>query len=73
MGYVENITHDKFPKQGSWLGKKCKVLFRYGSDNEPELMGVIIRDDVEEPFRGIIKLDDGRYILMTECQYSIQD
>ncbi len=33
--------------------------------------GVIVRDDKEEPGEKIIKLDDGRYVLATECQYSI--
>jgi hypothetical protein len=35
-------------------------------------MGTIIRDDMEEPFRTIISLDDGRVILATECMHSPQ-
>lgn len=36
---------------------------------EPIYGGVMERDDSEEPFRGIIRLDDGRHILTTECQW----
>lgn len=67
MGSVDNITHDTFPKQGSWLGNKVKVCFHY--DTNHRIGGVIVRDDVEEPFVTIFKLDDGRYVLSSECQY----
>ncbi len=66
MGCVDNIGVDKFPKQGR-IGERCKVLFHYGVGGE--LHGTIVRDDMEDPWRGIIKLDDGRFVLMTECQY----
>jgi hypothetical protein len=49
------------------LGLRTKVIFHYGG---PELMGTIVRDDFEEPWRTIIKLDDGRYILGSECQHA---
>jgi len=66
MGCVANVSHDKFPKQGSYVGLKVNVLFYY---REPVLHGVMVRDDVEEPLVQIIKLDDGRHILTTECQW----
>jgi hypothetical protein len=66
MGCHPNITATKFPKQ-SKVGEPCKVLFHYGAGGEAR--GVIVRDDVGEPWIGIIKLDDGRHILFTECQY----
>ena len=67
MGIVDNISMNKFPKQGSWLGKRAKVIFRY---DDPIIMGTIVRDDSEEPWRTIISLDDGRVVLATECMYS---
>lgn len=69
MGVVDNIRHDKFPEQGSWKGRRCRVMFNY---EEPEIAGVIVRDDRQPPFRTIIQLDDGRVVLSTECQFSIE-
>jgi hypothetical protein len=69
MGVVTNVSMDKFPKQGDFLGKRVNVCFNY--DSEKEIGGVIVRDDDEEPFRTIIKLNDGRYVLATECMYGL--
>jgi hypothetical protein len=33
-------------------------------------LGTIVRDDNEPPWRTIIRLDDGRVVLASECQYS---
>jgi len=77
MGCYDNIGHDKFPKQGSHLGKKAEVCFHF---NTNELIsGKVVRDDMESrkvgehesPGLTIIALEDGRYVLSTECQYSI--
>lgn len=68
MGVVANVGYAEFPKQGKYLGKRTRVCFRY--DATKELMGTIVRDDDEEPGKMIIKLDDGRYILASECMYS---
>lgn len=73
MGCVSTIDFDKFPKQADQnykypkLGKRCEVVFHYNTSRP--LMGTIVRDDIEEPYETIIKLDDGRYIRGTECQY----
>lgn len=73
MGCVKTIDFDKFPKQADQnykypqLGKRCEVAFHY--DTSRPLFGTIVRDDIEEPFETIIKLDDGRYIRGVECQY----
>lgn len=67
MGVHPSIDFDKFPEQGKWLNVRTRVLFGYR--DEP-IWGTIVRDDMEEPFRTIIKLDDGRYVLGTECQHS---
>lgn len=69
MGCVKGISHNEFPKQGSLLNKRVSVCFNY--DSSREIYGVIVRDDVEEPGKTIIKLDDGRYVLATECQYGM--
>lgn len=68
MGVVDNIDHERFPKQGSWLGKRTKVCFKYNPTRI--IMGTIIRDDAEEPRLTIIKLDDDRVVLTTECMHS---
>jgi len=68
MGNKRTITHNTFPKQGDFLGNRVKVMFHYDTDHV--VMGTIIRDDMEEPGVEIIKLDDGRVVLTTECQWS---
>lgn len=68
MGVRSNIDINTFPKQGSQLGKRVEVCFHYNT--EQTIRGVIVRDDDEHPFIAIIRLDDGRYVLTTECQYS---
>lgn len=67
MGVENTIDTEKFPHQGTLLGKQVRVCFDYG--NSQTLLGIVVRDDAGEPWRTIIKLDDGRYILSTECQY----
>lgn len=49
------------------IGRKVEVWFFYKS--KKTILGVIIRDDKELPFRTLIRLYDGRVILSTECQY----
>lgn len=68
MGVKDNIDYDKFPRQGVWLGRRTRVCFNY--DTSRTILGTIVRDDAEEPGRAIIALDDGRYVLTTECQHS---
>lgn len=70
MGHHANIGHKRFPKQGSFLGKRVQVSFHApGREANRELGGEVVRDDEEDPHRTIIKLDDGRYVLSTECVY----
>lgn len=68
MGIVGNIGAVKWPKQGEYLNRRARVCFGY--DTSAYVMGTIVRDDNEAPWRTIIKLDDGRFVLATECQYS---
>lgn len=42
-------------------------------DTSRYIGGTIIRDDREEPFETLIRLDDGRVIRGTECQYSMHN
>jgi len=67
MGVVKGINFENYPEQGNWVGRKVKVCYEY--DSSKGHLGVIVREDIEEPGRMIIKLDDGRYLLSTECQY----
>ena len=76
MGVNKKIGIDKFPKQAEkscfgGVGTRISVCFNY--DTSKTLKGVTVRDDREEPFRTIIRLEDGRYVLATECQYSAID
>jgi hypothetical protein len=67
LGTVQTITASTFPKQSDWQGKQVKVVFHH--DTSKQIEGVLLRDDLEEPFRTVIHLDDGRVVLGTECQY----
>ena len=69
MGCHKNIDFKNFPKQSEYLGKRTEVCFNYNL--KQIIMGTVVRDDREEPFRTIIKLDDGRYVEAVECQYSV--
>ena len=77
MGCIENITYEKFPKQADenykypQVGKRVEVCYHY--DISRTHSGTIVRDDIEEPFETIIKLDNGRYLRGTECRYRMVD
>lgn len=68
MGQHINISATLFPEQGELLGKQVRVAFHHETQNY--FLAKCIRDDIEEPFRTIFQLEDGRIILSTECQYS---
>lgn len=71
MGVCSSIDYESFPEQSTWTppGTKVRVCFKY--DTTHTIDGEIVRADVEYPGVGIIRLNDGRHVLMTECQYSI--
>ena len=79
MGCIDTITYDKFPKQNDEnyiyprfkVGSRVKVCYHY--DTLKYHYGTIVRDDLEEPFETIIKLDNGRYLRAVECQFSYID
>jgi hypothetical protein len=66
MGSYENITIEKMPKQGE-LGRFVRVIFH--GNTSLMIGGNVVRDDLEDPFLTVIHLNDGRYVLGTECQY----
>jgi hypothetical protein len=68
MGVHHGITHEKFPEQGSQLGARVKVCFHH--DPTHTVRGYVVRDDRDAPGHTIIRLDDGRHVLGTECQYA---
>ncbi len=70
MGVDKNVSYDVFPKQGSMWGKRVKVCFNYDTDRT--IGGKIVRDDVTLPYVTIIQLDDGKFVLSTECQFTIE-
>lgn len=67
MGVVPNITADRFPKQATIAGRRVAVCFHY--DTSRQTPGTIVRADAEAPGVTIIRLDDGRFVLDTECQW----
>lgn len=71
MGCEKTIDAERFPKQGAHWGKQVRVCFNY--DTSRTLLGLVVRDDAEEPGRMIIKLEDGRHVLSAECQYQPVD
>lgn len=68
MGRCKNITHEKFPQQTENAGRKVMVCFHH--DTNHTMGGTIVRDDAEEPFRTIIQLDNGNFVLGTECMFT---
>ena len=79
MGCIDTITYDKFLKQKDEnykypefkVGSRVEVCYHF--DTSKCHYGTIVRDDLEEPFETIIKLDNGRYLRAVECQYSYID
>lgn len=76
MGVVRTITYENYPKQKDCtyrfpelaVGARVEVCYHY--DWTKTHLGTIVRDDLEEPYEVIIKLDNGRYLRGAECQYS---
>ena len=73
MGVHPNISIDKFPAQDTdvsfaGVGARVRVCFNY--DANRTIGGFIVRSDNEEPGLCIIKLDDNRYVLTSECMWS---
>lgn len=69
MGVVTNVAAHIYPRQSADVGRRVRVMFNYAP---PVIEGVIVRQYGVEPYRTIIALDDGRYVLATECHYSVE-
>ena len=71
MGSHKNISYEKFPKQADSVGQKVNVVYHFDTSKSHD--GTIVREDIEEPFETIIKLDnEERYLRAVECQYSFK-
>jgi len=70
MGIQAGINFDSYPEQGTWVGKRVSVCYEYDASRKHS--GVIVRDDETAPFQTIIQLDNGRFLLTTECMYSLE-
>lgn len=71
MGSHPYISANDYPTQGDWVGRRVLVCFHYDTSNT--IGGVVVREDVVSPGRMIIRLDDDRYVLSTECQYTPEE
>ena len=71
MGVCSTIDYDNYPKQGDLVGKRVLVCFNY--DTNKAIGATCVRDDREHPYQTIFLLDDGRYVLATECMYSLNE
>lgn len=71
MGVHNGIDIQCFPRQAEGaFGLNARVTVCFNYDTSQTIGGTIVRSDLDEPGRTIIRLDDGRHILSTECQYS---
>lgn len=68
MGVTPYINADNYPEQGIYYGTRVEVCYDYDTSRIAE--GTVIRDDKTEPGLMIIRTDDGRAILSTECQWA---
>lgn len=68
MGSHKDISYNEFPEQGALLHRRVDVAFHLDLSNT--VGGTIVRYDRTSPGRTIIRLDDGRYVLSDECQYT---
>lgn len=60
----------KFPKQDeSLIG--LQVIVTIDCDVTNLLYGSIVRADAEPPFIKIFELENGRYVLASECQHNV--
>lgn len=67
MGLETTINPDRYPKQGSYLGRSVEVCFEY--DSSHPVRGKVIRDDVGATGLMILQLDNGWVVRSTECQW----
>ncbi|MDD9212810.1 hypothetical protein [Aeromonas dhakensis] len=67
MSNTANINYGNFPQQGPLLGNRVLVVFHNDTDNA--VQGVCVRNDADEAGNTIIQINDGHYVLASECQH----
>lgn len=67
MGVITNIDFEQYPNQTKYAGQRVLVCFKY--DTRRIIPATILRDDAEDPYRTVLRLDDGRIVLGNECQW----
>lgn len=70
MGEYKYLGVEKYPKQDPLLIDK-KVVVMLAFDSKRPLRGRVLRADAELPREVVIKLDDDRIVLGSECSYKI--
>ena len=62
------MLHDTYPRQNvENVGLRIMACFAY--DTKHRVPGTIVRNDKERPSLTILRLDDGRTVLGTECSW----
>jgi len=64
--YID-IPRGIWPAQGVLLDAAVAVIFH--GDTDTEYLGTVVRYDITEPHLTLIKLDNGKHVLGTECQF----
>jgi hypothetical protein len=72
MGSSPHIDAEKYPEQSYTVGHRVTVFFG-DLMNAVQFSGTVLRDDKAEPNQTVIRLDDGRIVLGTECNFSVGD
>lgn len=54
------------PQQSGLVGSRARVMF---GGERPELLGTVVRNDADGKLVTVIRLDDGRHILGSECEF----
>jgi hypothetical protein len=62
-----NTKLAEFPPQTVRVGEKAELCLNYRSDQV--MSATIVRDDAAAPWVTILRTDDGRHFLASECQY----
>lgn len=65
---MSKIGKETYPEQFGSVGDRVLVAFKYDIANP--LPATVLRDDAEEPFTTVLRLDDGRIVMGSECQWS---
>lgn len=70
MGVVPWVDAAVYPTQSEYVGRPARVCFNYDTANT--FPAVVLRDDTGKPWLTVLRLDDGRCVLGSECQWTPQ-